>query len=176
MHAAFQHYSLFQPSRLLSRFLPSSILWLLAHFLCTCSRFGMEHYCSVCCSSSKSFPTNVGSQEAIYTLMLQNGVSVSEGFILSILPDGFLMLLVTAHLVNKDLSCFVWTCSCTEGLRSLVNRLWLTMHLFFFCSDITYNILFEAVTTLLVFFSYQLFHKEILRNGIIYQHITKGRW
>lgn len=47
---------------------------------------------------------------------------------------------------------------------------------FFFCSDITYNILFEAVTTLLVFFSYQLFHKEILRNGIIYQLIMKGRW
>lgn len=49
------------------------------------------------------------------------------------------------------------------------------MHLFF-CSDITYSILFEAVTTLLVLFSYQLFHKEILRNGIIYQHIMKGRW
>uniref|UniRef100_H3DN48 Dymeclin n=1 Tax=Tetraodon nigroviridis TaxID=99883 RepID=H3DN48_TETNG len=41
--------------------------------------------------------------------------------------------------------------------------------------DITYSILFEAVTTLLVFFSYQLFHKEILRNGIIYQHMMKGR-
>lgn len=47
---------------------------------------------------------------------------------------------------------------------------------FFPRSDITYSILFEAVTTLLVFFSYQLFHKEILRNGIIYQHIMKGRW
>lgn len=57
-----------------------------------------------------------------------------------------------------------------------MNSLWLIMHLFFSCSDITYNILFEAVTTLLVFFSYQLFHKEILRNGIIYQHIMKGRW
>uniref|UniRef100_A0AAQ5X7B1 Dymeclin n=1 Tax=Amphiprion ocellaris TaxID=80972 RepID=A0AAQ5X7B1_AMPOC len=42
-------------------------------------------------------------------------------------------------------------------------------------SDITYSILFEAVTTLLVFFSYQLFHKDILRDGIIYQHIMKGR-
>ncbi|XP_022059299.1 dymeclin [Acanthochromis polyacanthus] len=41
--------------------------------------------------------------------------------------------------------------------------------------DITYSILFEAVTTLLVFFSYQLFHKDILRDGIIYQHIMKGR-
>ncbi|XP_005931296.1 dymeclin isoform X1 [Haplochromis burtoni] len=41
--------------------------------------------------------------------------------------------------------------------------------------DITYSILFEAVTVLLVFFSYQLFHKDILRDGIIYQHIMKGR-
>ncbi|KAG7269833.1 hypothetical protein CRUP_032356 [Coryphaenoides rupestris] len=32
-----------------------------------------------------------------------------------------------------------------------------------------------AVTTLLVLFSYQLFQKDILRNGIIYQHIMKGR-
>nr|XP_046230377.1 dymeclin [Scatophagus argus] len=41
--------------------------------------------------------------------------------------------------------------------------------------DITYSVLFEAVTTLLVFFSYQLFHKDILRDGLIYQHIMKGR-
>ncbi|XP_026029375.1 dymeclin [Astatotilapia calliptera] len=41
--------------------------------------------------------------------------------------------------------------------------------------DITYSILFEAVTVLLVFFSYQLFYKDILRDGIIYQHIMKGR-
>lgn len=45
-----------------------------------------------------------------------------------------------------------------------------------FSSDITYSILFEAVTTLLVLFSYQLFHKDILRDGLIYQHIMKGRW
>ncbi|XP_017263091.1 dymeclin [Kryptolebias marmoratus] len=41
--------------------------------------------------------------------------------------------------------------------------------------DITYSILFEAVTTLLVFFSYQLLHKDILRDGLVYQHIMKGR-
>ncbi|MEQ2284365.1 hypothetical protein AMECASPLE_020958 [Ameca splendens] len=41
--------------------------------------------------------------------------------------------------------------------------------------DITYSILFEAVTTLLIFFSYQLFHKDILRDGLIYKHIMKGR-
>ncbi|XP_054612303.1 dymeclin [Dunckerocampus dactyliophorus] len=41
--------------------------------------------------------------------------------------------------------------------------------------DITYSILFEAVTTLLVFFSYQLFSKDILRDGLIYRHVMKGR-
>ncbi|XP_053505017.1 dymeclin [Ictalurus furcatus] len=41
--------------------------------------------------------------------------------------------------------------------------------------DITYNILFEAVTTLLVLLSYQLFHKDILREGRIYQCLTRGR-
>ncbi|XP_061732474.1 dymeclin isoform X2 [Nerophis ophidion] len=41
--------------------------------------------------------------------------------------------------------------------------------------DITYSILFEAVTTLLVFFSYQLFSKDILRDCLIYRHIMKGR-
>uniref|UniRef100_A0AAZ3QZV4 Dymeclin n=1 Tax=Oncorhynchus tshawytscha TaxID=74940 RepID=A0AAZ3QZV4_ONCTS len=41
--------------------------------------------------------------------------------------------------------------------------------------DITYSILFEAVTTMLVLLSYQLFHKEILRDGLIYQYLMKGR-
>lgn len=41
--------------------------------------------------------------------------------------------------------------------------------------DITYSILFEAVTTLLVFFSYQLFSKDIRRDGLIYSHVMKGR-
>uniref|UniRef100_A0A9J8D5Q2 Dymeclin n=1 Tax=Cyprinus carpio carpio TaxID=630221 RepID=A0A9J8D5Q2_CYPCA len=41
--------------------------------------------------------------------------------------------------------------------------------------DITYNILFEAVTTLLVLLSYQLFHKEVLREGLIYSYLTRGR-
>ncbi|XP_022532399.2 dymeclin [Astyanax mexicanus] len=41
--------------------------------------------------------------------------------------------------------------------------------------DITYNILFEAVTTLLVLLSYQLFQKEILREGLVYQCLTRGR-
>uniref|UniRef100_A0A672RYE3 Dymeclin n=1 Tax=Sinocyclocheilus grahami TaxID=75366 RepID=A0A672RYE3_SINGR len=41
--------------------------------------------------------------------------------------------------------------------------------------DITYNILFEAVTTLLVLLSYQLFHKEVLKEGLIYNYLTRGR-
>uniref|UniRef100_A0A8C8I5X6 Dymeclin n=1 Tax=Oncorhynchus tshawytscha TaxID=74940 RepID=A0A8C8I5X6_ONCTS len=41
--------------------------------------------------------------------------------------------------------------------------------------DITYSILFEAVTTMLVLLSYQLFHKEILRDGLIYQYLMKER-
>uniref|UniRef100_A0A673JXH9 Dymeclin n=1 Tax=Sinocyclocheilus rhinocerous TaxID=307959 RepID=A0A673JXH9_9TELE len=41
--------------------------------------------------------------------------------------------------------------------------------------DITYNILFEAVTTLLVLLSYQLFHKEVLKEGLIYGYLTRGR-
>uniref|UniRef100_A0A3P8ZR56 Dymeclin n=1 Tax=Esox lucius TaxID=8010 RepID=A0A3P8ZR56_ESOLU len=41
--------------------------------------------------------------------------------------------------------------------------------------DITYSILFEAVTTMLVLLSYQLFHKDILRDGLIYQYLMKGR-
>ncbi|XP_072570704.1 dymeclin isoform X1 [Paramormyrops kingsleyae] len=41
--------------------------------------------------------------------------------------------------------------------------------------DITYSILFEAVTTLLVLLSYQLFHKEILRDGIIYKYLMLGK-
>lgn len=41
--------------------------------------------------------------------------------------------------------------------------------------DITYNILFEAVTTLLVLLSYQLFQKEILKEGLVYRCLTRGR-
>lgn len=176
MHAAFQHYSLFQPSRLLSLFLPSTILWLLAHFLRTCSWFGMEHYWSVCCSSSKSFPINVGAQEAIYTLILQKWCF--PRFYSHYPPRQIFDAVCHRTPGQQGFVLYLWMYSCFLGMRPLMNWLWLIMHLFvcFFCSDITYNILFEAVTTLLVFFSYQLFHKEILRNGIIYQHIMKGRW
>ncbi|XP_062455503.1 dymeclin [Rhea pennata] len=41
--------------------------------------------------------------------------------------------------------------------------------------DITYSISLEAVTTLLVFLSCQLFHKEILRESIIHKYLMHGR-
>ncbi|XP_039615610.1 dymeclin isoform X1 [Polypterus senegalus] len=41
--------------------------------------------------------------------------------------------------------------------------------------DITYNILFEAVTTLLTLLSYQLFQKEILRENVIYKYLSQGQ-
>ncbi|NWS69238.1 DYM protein, partial [Crotophaga sulcirostris] len=41
--------------------------------------------------------------------------------------------------------------------------------------DITYSISLEAVTTLIVFLSCQLFHKEILRESIIHRYLMQGR-
>ncbi|NXC43696.1 DYM protein, partial [Penelope pileata] len=41
--------------------------------------------------------------------------------------------------------------------------------------DITYSISLEAVTTLLVFLSWQLFHKEILRESIVHRYLLHGR-
>ncbi|XP_027511966.1 dymeclin isoform X1 [Corapipo altera] len=41
--------------------------------------------------------------------------------------------------------------------------------------DITYSISLEAVTTLIVFLSCQLFHKEILRESIIHRYLMRGR-
>uniref|UniRef100_A0A098M0J8 Dymeclin n=1 Tax=Hypsiglena sp. JMG-2014 TaxID=1550645 RepID=A0A098M0J8_9SAUR len=41
--------------------------------------------------------------------------------------------------------------------------------------DITYSISLEAVTTLVVFLSCQLFHKEILRKSIIHKYLMHGR-
>ncbi|XP_070593020.1 dymeclin [Erythrolamprus reginae] len=41
--------------------------------------------------------------------------------------------------------------------------------------DITYSISLEAVTTLVVFLSCQLFHKEILRKSFIHKYLMHGR-
>nr|XP_044998769.1 dymeclin isoform X2 [Jaculus jaculus] len=40
--------------------------------------------------------------------------------------------------------------------------------------DITYEILFEAITTMIVFLSCQLFHKEILRENINQKYLMQG--
>ncbi|XP_056399813.1 dymeclin isoform X2 [Hyla sarda] len=41
--------------------------------------------------------------------------------------------------------------------------------------DITYSILLEAVTALVVFLSCQLFHKEIIHESIIHKYLMQGR-
>lgn len=41
--------------------------------------------------------------------------------------------------------------------------------------DITYSISLEAVSTLVVFLSCQLFHKEILRENIVHKYLMHGR-
>ncbi|XP_068107482.1 dymeclin isoform X3 [Hyperolius riggenbachi] len=41
--------------------------------------------------------------------------------------------------------------------------------------DITYSVLLEAVTVLVVFLSYQLFRKEIIHEGIIHKYLMQGR-
>ncbi|XP_077139558.1 dymeclin isoform X2 [Ranitomeya variabilis] len=41
--------------------------------------------------------------------------------------------------------------------------------------DITYSILLEAVTALVVFLSYQLFRKEIIHEGAIQKYLLQGR-
>uniref|UniRef100_A0A8C9G128 Uncharacterized protein n=1 Tax=Pavo cristatus TaxID=9049 RepID=A0A8C9G128_PAVCR len=40
--------------------------------------------------------------------------------------------------------------------------------------NITYSISLEAVTTLIVFLSCQLFHKEILRESLIHKYLMRG--
>ncbi|KAG8545949.1 hypothetical protein GDO81_020047, partial [Engystomops pustulosus] len=41
--------------------------------------------------------------------------------------------------------------------------------------DITYSILLEAVTALLIFLSYQLFRKEIIHESRIHKYLMQGR-
>ncbi|XP_075697026.1 dymeclin isoform X2 [Rhinoderma darwinii] len=41
--------------------------------------------------------------------------------------------------------------------------------------DITYSVLLEAVTALVVFLSYQLFRKEIIHESIVHKHLMQGR-
>ncbi|XP_069483054.1 dymeclin isoform X1 [Ambystoma mexicanum] len=41
--------------------------------------------------------------------------------------------------------------------------------------DMTYSILLEAVTTFIVLLSYQIFHKEIVRESILHKYLMHGR-
>ncbi|XP_044139381.1 dymeclin-like [Bufo gargarizans] len=41
--------------------------------------------------------------------------------------------------------------------------------------DITYSILLEAITTLVVFLSYQLFRKEIIHESMVHKYLMQGR-
>lgn len=45
-----------------------------------------------------------------------------------------------------------------------------------FCRDITYDISVEAVSTLVVFLSCQLFHKEVLRHSTSHKYLMRGQW
>lgn len=45
-----------------------------------------------------------------------------------------------------------------------------------FFRDITYEISVEAVSTMMVFLSCQLFHKEVLRQSISHKYLMRGRW
>ncbi|XP_014112537.1 PREDICTED: dymeclin isoform X2 [Pseudopodoces humilis] len=68
---------------------------------------------------------------------------------------------------HTDSNWWKWLCSWYRGRYSggVTSAL----------GDITYSISLEAVTTLIVFLSCQLFHKEILRESIIHRYLMHGR-
>ncbi|XP_063278175.1 dymeclin isoform X2 [Prinia subflava] len=68
---------------------------------------------------------------------------------------------------HTDSNWWKWLCSWYRGRYSggVTSAL----------GDITYSISLEAVTTLIVFLSCQLFHKEILRESIIHRYLMRGR-
>ncbi|XP_057234421.1 dymeclin isoform X2 [Malurus melanocephalus] len=68
---------------------------------------------------------------------------------------------------HTDSNWWKWLCSWYRGRYSggVTSAL----------GDITYSISLEAVTTLIVFLSCQLFHKEILRESIIHKYLMHGR-
>nr|XP_054508413.1 dymeclin isoform X2 [Agelaius phoeniceus] len=68
---------------------------------------------------------------------------------------------------HTDSNWWKWLCSWYRGRYSggVTSAL----------GDITYSISLEAVTTLIVFLSCQLFHKEIVRESIIHRYLMHGR-
>lgn len=79
-------------------------------------------------------------------------------------------LSATQCLASGEATRYSWKSACKQPSR-------LTSVIFpLFHRDITYSISLEAVTTLIVFLSCQLFHKEILRESIIHRYLMHGRW
>ncbi|XP_059729497.1 dymeclin isoform X1 [Haemorhous mexicanus] len=72
---------------------------------------------------------------------------------------------------HTDSNWWKWLCSWYRGRYSGG----VTSALGYAVRDITYSISLEAVTTLIVFLSCQLFHKEILRESIIHRYLMHGR-
>ncbi|XP_063278174.1 dymeclin isoform X1 [Prinia subflava] len=72
---------------------------------------------------------------------------------------------------HTDSNWWKWLCSWYRGRYSGG----VTSALGYAVRDITYSISLEAVTTLIVFLSCQLFHKEILRESIIHRYLMRGR-
>ncbi|KAM4752777.1 dymeclin isoform 5-T5 [Cyanocitta cristata] len=72
---------------------------------------------------------------------------------------------------HTDSNWWKWLCSWYRGRYSGG----VTSALGYAVRDITYSISLEAVTTLIVFLSCQLFHKEILRESIIHKYLMHGR-
>ncbi|XP_066425362.1 dymeclin isoform X5 [Molothrus aeneus] len=68
---------------------------------------------------------------------------------------------------HTDSNWWKWLCSWYRGRYSggVTSAL----------GDITYSISLEAVTTLIVFLSCQLFHKEIVRESVIHRYLMHGR-
>ncbi|XP_053787458.1 dymeclin isoform X3 [Vidua macroura] len=72
---------------------------------------------------------------------------------------------------HTDSNWWKWLCSWYRGRYSGG----VTSALGYAVRDITYSISLEAVTTLIVFLSCQLFHKEILRESFIHRYLMHGR-
>ncbi|XP_054508415.2 dymeclin isoform X8 [Agelaius phoeniceus] len=72
---------------------------------------------------------------------------------------------------HTDSNWWKWLCSWYRGRYSGG----VTSALGYAVRDITYSISLEAVTTLIVFLSCQLFHKEIVRESIIHRYLMHGR-
>ncbi|XP_068033494.1 dymeclin isoform X6 [Anomalospiza imberbis] len=72
---------------------------------------------------------------------------------------------------HTDSNWWKWLCSWYRGRYSGG----VTSALGYAVRDITYSISLEAVTTLIVFLSCQLFHKEILRESLIHRYLMHGR-